>query len=351
MPSLEKRAASAVTGTRHAPGVDLAAVVDQVLEASIVGSFTKVGYLVRRRVSKWAPLPRLEGQVIVVTGASSGIGRATAVELARLGADLWLLGRSQARLEETRRAAVSAGGQGCIELVPLNLVDRDAVSAFASNFLATEKRLDVLVNNAGALFGHYDTHDGVELTVATNVLAPFRLSLLLSPLLRQSGRSVIVTVSSGGMYTQRFDLANLQMSEADYRGVRAYARAKRAQVVLAHEWFSRWGADGVASYSMHPGWVNTPGLGESLPAVARLGPLLRTPAEGADTVVWLAPDGPRRESPEASGVAPEGFFLDRQRRGEYYVPGTRRSPAQRVLDGWALWRWCEHESGLSDVAP
>lgn len=335
-----------MTRVRRAPLAVLSFVVDQLLEASIVGSFTRVGFFVRRRLSGWSELPRLDGKVVIVTGASSGIGRAAAVEIARLGADVWLVGRDRARLDATHLAATSAHGGGRIEVAALDLVDRDAVNDFVSRFLATEARLDVLVNNAGALFDHYAKEQGVEMTVATNVLAPFRLSLLLSPLLRQTEQSVIVTVSSGGMYTQRFDLTRLEMRQDSFRGVTAYARAKRAQVVLAHEWASRWGDDGVASYSMHPGWVNTPGLSGSLPSVARLGPLLRTPDEGADTVVWLATNGPRRAMRRR--VMNQGFWFDRKRRGEYYVPGTRRSRAQRRTDGSALWRWCESRSGLAE---
>ena len=135
--------------------------------------------------------------------------------------------------------------------------------------------------------------DGTELTLSTHVVAPFRLSLLLSPLLFATPLPVIVTVSSGGMYTQRFDLDDLELTPDDYRGVTAYARAKRAQVVLAHEWDRRWRPEGVASYAMHPGWVRTPGLTASLPAIARLGPLLRTPCEGADTAAWLVAGGRR----------------------------------------------------------
>lgn len=325
-----------------------AVLVDTALEASIVGSFTRMGFVIRRRLFEWSQLPRMDGKVVLVTGASSGIGRAAAVELGGLGADLWLVGRDRPRLERTVDAARAAGALGRIEIAPLNVVDREGVEKFVARVRHTEQRLDALVHNAGALFDRFSTHEGVELTVATHVLAPFRLSLLLAPLLRQGGRSVIVTVSSGGMYTQRFDLERLEMRPDDYRGVTAYARAKRAQVVLAEQWARRWGAEGVASYSMHPGWVDTPGLSESLPSVARLGPLLRTPAQGADTAIWLASDGPRSED---AGHARDtrtarGFWFDRARRGEYYVPGTRRSRAQRRRDEQALWQWCWDRSGL-----
>ncbi len=212
----------------------------------------------------------------------------------------------------------------------------------------THTRLDGLVHAAGALSSTYrSTPTGDELTVATAVLAPFRLTWLLSPLLRRSCDATVVTVSSGGMYTQPFDLGRLEMSPEAYRGSIAYARAKRAQVVLSHEWARRWRADGVASYACHPGWVDTPGLASGLPTFAKLGPLLRTPAEGADTVVWLTAGGAR--SAAAPQPTTEGFFHDRHRRGENHLPWTARGAGPR--DGDRLWEWCQDRTHLRGDAP
>jgi dehydrogenase/reductase SDR family protein 12 len=313
------------------------------LEASVIGSFTRVGILARRRLAHWSDPPRLDGKLILVTGASSGIGRAVAISLARLGADLLLVGRDEVRLAATHRSAASTRGGGRIVPARIDLVDPDAVSSFAEGVLGSESRLDGIVHCAGALYAHYRTAaDGTELTLSTHVVAPFRLSLLLSPLLFATPLSVIVTVSSGGMYTQRFDLDDLELGADAYRGVTAYARAKRAQVVLAHEWDRRWRHQGVASYAMHPGWVQTPGLDTSLPTMAKLGPLLRTPTEGADTAVWLAAGG--QWSPGHEGLRTldqlDGIWLDRRRRHEYYLPPTYRLPAGRRRDGEALWEWC-----------
>jgi dehydrogenase/reductase SDR family member 12 len=335
-------------GRTTAPSRPLADLVDGLLETSIVGSFTRVGFATRRRVAHWSEPSRLDGKLIVVTGASSGIGRAVAVSLARLGADLALVGRNEERLSATQRSVTSTRGGGRVTHTSVNLVDADEVSTFAQGVLRSESRLDGLVHCAGAMYADYRTApDGTELTLSTHVVAPFRLSLLLSPLLFATPLSVIVTVSSGGMYTQRFDLDNLELTSADYRGVTAYARAKRAQVVLAHEWERRWRHEGVASYAMHPGWVATPGLTSSLPSVARLGPLLRTPTEGADTAVWLVAGGQWGPSPMAPpgdrippGGKPGGIWLDRRRRHEYYVPSTYRRPDHRRRDGEALWEWC-----------
>jgi dehydrogenase/reductase SDR family protein 12 len=321
----------------------LANLVDAALEISVAGSFSRVGYAVRSRLEHWAAPGSMRGRVAIVTGASSGIGRQTALELARLGATVWMVGRDRHRTEEVSRQARALGGGTTAVPVVLDVTDAHAVSAFAAQVTAAHDRVDILVHAAGALFPKYQTtSEGEELTVATAVLAPFRLTWLLNPLLCRSLSANIVTVSSGGMYTQRFDLDRLEMSRDAYRGTTAYARAKRAQVVLSHEWARRWGAYGVASYASHPGWVDTPGLASGLPAFARLGPLLRTPAQGADTVVWLASGGARQDHGSAGST--EGFFHDRRLRSEHHLPWTADGHA--VADGQALWTWCAARAGV-----
>ena len=322
--------------------VHLSDLVDTALEATVAGSFSRAGYAARSRLEHWEPPDGLSGRVAIVTGASSGIGRETALELARLGATLWLVGRDTRRTEDVAHQARALGSGAAVEPVVLDVTDAQAVGAFAARVTAAHERLDVLVHAAGALYPTYrSAPDGGELTVATAVLAPFRLTWLLGPLLRRSGTANIVTVSSGGMYAQRFDLDRLEMPPDSYRGTAAYARAKRAQVVLSHEWARRWGPDGVASYASHPGWVDTPGLASGLPGFARLGPLLRTPAEGADTVVWLAAGAARY--PDVPRPMSEGFFHDRHRRGEHHLPWTARAMSR--ADGQALWDWCASRTG------
>jgi dehydrogenase/reductase SDR family protein 12 len=326
----------------------LARVADTALEASVVGSFSRVGSVVRGRLEHWRPPSDLTGRVVVVTGASSGIGRAAALELARLGATVWLVGRDKTRTEDAARAARAFGAGADVEPAILDIVDADAVDAFAALVAARHERVHGLVHAAGALFPTYESapHGG-ELTVATAVLAPFRLTWLLSPLLRLSGDANIVTLSSGGMYTQPFDLARLEMPPGEYRGTTAYARAKRAQLVLSHEWARRWGTDGVASYAAHPGWVDTPGLASGLPSFAKLGPLLRTPLQGADTVVWLAAGEAR--FPDLPNPLAEGFFHDRHRRNEHHLPWTIRGAG--ATEGVRLWEWCRSRTSLRGEPP
>ena len=341
----------------------LGGLVDGLLEATVVGSVSRLGYVVRRAVEHWEDPPRVDGRVMVVTGASSGVGRAAALELGRLGAEVWALGRDPGRTEAVAGAIRAAGGHAVACVVDVS--DPAAVVAFAERLGAAHDRLHGLVHAAGALLRSYSqAADGSETTVATHVLGPFRLTWLLAPLLRRAGGSTIVTVSSGGMYTERLDLSRLEMAPEHYDGVRAYARAKRAQVVLAAEWAQRWSASGVASYAMHPGWVDTPGLASGLPsftALLRRCSLLRRPEEGADTAVWLAAGGaPGGGSggvaggggggaPPGGGAPGEpGFWHDRHRRGEHYLPWTRPRAGRDDAGGGGgeLWEWCAARTGL-----
>ena len=198
--------------------------------------------------------------------------------------------------------------------------------------------LDVLVHNAGSLTPERAVaDDGTELTVASQLLGPFLLTNLLLPPLRRSGPGRVITVSSGGMYSQRFDLDQLEMGAADYDGVTAYARVKRAQLVLNHEWACRIDPASVVFQAMHPGWADTPGVRSSLPGFYRvMRPLLRSSGQGADTIVWLAA---ATEETHTNG----DFWLDRHRRSEHKVPWTR--PRDAATDQARLWDWCVSRTG------
>lgn len=217
----------------------------------------------------------------------------------------------------------------------VDVSDLASVARFARGFAADT--IDVLVHNAGVLpAARTLTADDLELTFATHVAGPHLLTRLLTPRLRASDDPRMVWVSSGGMYTQRLSLADLAWERRAYDGVRAYAQTKRMQVVLAAQWARELGAsagattEGAASVhvsSMHPGWADTPGVETSLPRFhARLRARLRTPAEGADTIVWLAA---RRPAPSPSGT----FWFDRRARWTHYLPWTHSRAATRA----ALW--------------
>jgi NAD(P)-dependent dehydrogenase (short-subunit alcohol dehydrogenase family) len=316
-----------------------ARLADAALEATVVGSFSKLGPAVRGRLAGWREPTAAGGRVVVVTGATSGLGLAAATELGRLGARLCLVGRDPAKAAHARRRVEAAGATG-VSTELADLGDLDQVADLADRLAERLPRIDVLVHNAGALLRERRTSpQGTEATVTVHLLAPYLLTERLLPVLESSAPSRVITVTSGGMYTQRFDLDDLVVPGDGYDGVVAYARAKRAQVVLTREWQRRYGPRGVDFHVVHPGWADTPGLAEGLPGFSRrLRPLLRNVTEGADTLVWLA------GSP-AGSPAGGRLWLDRRPRGAYRVPWTWATPQRETADGYSLWAWCHRQVG------
>ncbi len=305
----------------------------------------------------------MAGRTVLVTGPTSGLGRAATEALAALGARVVLVGRSPERLAALRDSLVREHGDDRFPAVPADMGSLESVRAAASLVLAAEPRLDVLIDNAGAIFPERTAGpDGIEATLATLVVGPFALEAALLPLLARTPGSRVVAVTSGGMYTQPVRLDDLQSEREPWSGPRAYARAKRIQVALAREWNRRLAGAGIdiTANAMHPGWADTPGLAEALPIFyRRMRPLLRTPAEGADTIVWLATRAAAGASPEAddrsspgsrrAGRRDEGgrLYLDRRPRPFDRIPRTRLSAADRR----GLWQAALELSGSPDPIP
>ena len=336
---------------------------DWALELTVIGSFGRPGLVLRRRLFGWdSPTPNsMAGRTVLVTGPTSGLGRAATDALAALGARVVLVGRSPERLAALRDSLVREHGEDRFPVVPADMGSLESVRAAASLVLATEPRLDVLVDNAGAIFPERTVGpDGIEATLATLVVGPFALEAALLPLMARTPGSRIVSVTSGGMYTQPVRLDDLQYEREPWSGPRAYARAKRIQVALVREWDRRLAGAGidVAVNAMHPGWAATPGLADALPDFyRRMRPLLRTPAEGADTIVWLAthpapagavPETGDTDSPvalRAEWHAGRGkLYLDRRPRPFDRVPTTRLTAADRRR----LWTAALELSGSPD---
>jgi NAD(P)-dependent dehydrogenase (short-subunit alcohol dehydrogenase family) len=206
--------------------------------------------------------------------------------------------------------------------------------------LETEPRIHVLVNNAGVLLNQRTTTaEGNETALATNLLAPYLLTRMLLPRLRESAPSRIINVSSGGMYATGLALDDLQYEKATYDGSRAYARTKRALVTLTEMWAEQLQDSGVVVNAMHPGWADTPGVVGSLPVFHTLTRrFLRTAGEGADTITWLAA---AEEAAKVSGM----FWLDREPHTTHVFPGTDPSPQERRALWDALARLTSEETG------
>ena len=328
------------------PAAGAVRVVDAALEVAVVPSFSRVGYTVRSKLGGWSATHQLDGtgRRFVVTGGNSGLGYATAVGLLRAGAKVVISVRSSAKGESTLehlRSELGDDAAGRASFDVLDLADLASVVRFATARRDDGQALHGIVHNAGAMFPtRATTIDGLERTYQTHVVAPFRLTAELLPCLAAGDRAQVVTVTSGGMYAERLDTARID-SPSGYRPSSAYARAKRAQVVLTAEWARRSAASGVDFHVAHPGWALTPGVEASLPRFRRLtGPLLRTPDQGADTIVYLALGA---GSDEQSGQ----LWHDRRVRSRHKLPWT---PTGRDTAA-ALWaRVCRDAGVHPDIA-
>ena len=270
----------------------------------------------------------LTGRKAIVTGANTGIGKAIARELARLGAEVTLACRN-ADKGEAARADIAAGlPKARIEVRHLDLASLASVGEFAARFLAEQPKLDILVNNAG-LWGPDRTEsvDGIELQWATNVLGPQQLTLLLLPALKASGHGRVVNVAStaaGGL-----DLDDVEFKRRKYDGFKAYSATKQANRMLTWALAEKLKGSPVTANALSPGLVKTElnrNVRGFLAVVFKLaGPMQRTVEQGADTAVWLA------ASPEVEGRT-NTFWIDRKA-----VPCKFRNESAQAR----LWALCD----------
>ena len=254
----------------------------------------------------------MQGKTCLVTGATFGIGRATALGLARRGARLVIVGRDAERTRATAASLQRASGNPEIEMRVADLFSQDAVRGLAREFAATHQRLDVLVNNAGGFFSRRETTaDGVERTWALNHLAYFLLTLELLPLLRASAPARIVNVASAVHARGRIDFDDLGGARR-YDGVRSYCQSKLANLLFTYALARRIAGSGVTANGLHPGVVAT-GLARNMRGIPRLfmtaaRAFILKPEQGAETSIHLA------SSPELAAVSGKYFVKSRPAR-------------------------------------
>lgn len=286
--------------------------------------FTRLGYREARK--RWAAVSAYQGdRHALITGATSGLGKAAAHQLAALGARLTVVARDKSKADALVAELKEQTGNERIayEIAELSVISD--VHALCDRLLAADEPIDMLINNAGALFNpRQQTPEGFEKSFALLLLSPYILTERLRSLLRKAQTARVVNVLSGGMYSQKIHVNDLQSQRGSYSGSVAYARAKRGLMILTEEWAKRWKEDGIVVNGMHPGWADTPGVETALPVFYRATKaLLRTPEEGADTAVWLA------ASTEAAKVSGK-FWLDREQHPSHLSRRTRETPDERT---------------------
>ena len=258
----------------------------------------------------------MEGRTVVITGANSGVGKATAVARAAAGARTVMTARDESRGRQAQEDVKRASGSDRVDLVVFDLADLASVREGARRLLDAYERIHVLVNNAGLVLSHRAvTTDGFEATFATNHLGPFLLTRELTDRLKESAPARVVTVASTAHRSARrgLDFDDLQ-SERRYAGMRAYGRSKLANILFTNELARRLAGSGVTANSLHPGTVAT-GFARDHDASGLLAfgvkvikPFVLTPERGARTSVYLA------SSPEVEGVTGHYFIKCRARR-------------------------------------
>ena len=297
-------------------------LLDGAMDRALVVGYTRIGSGLRRRWWPADPAPdALVGKRVLVTGATAGIGLAMARAFAGLGATVYLLGRNADKVRDCVAAICDETPGADVVGEVCDVSDLEAVANWCADFAGRVPALNGLVHNAGLMpKERIVTREGHEVQLATHVLGPHLMTERLLPLLHAAHGASVVFVSSGGMYSTPLVVDDLESSH-EYNGVRSYARTKRMQVVLADSWSRRLAGTDIRVESMHPGWVDTPGVAEYLPRFRVITkPLLREVADGADTAVWLVATRPPSD--------PGHFWHDRAQRPTTFGWQRHENPAK-----------------------
>src|SRR5437588_2131837 len=291
------------------------------------------------RLSSVSETNLMAGKIVLITGGTGGIGKATAIGLATLGARVGVTGRDLARAEHAAAVIRAASGNPAVDVFAADMTSQAEVRRLAADVLDAYPRLDVLVNNVGGFWAHrHPTADGLEHTFALNHLASFLLTNLLLDRLKASAPARVVNVSSGAQSMGRIAFDDLQGAR-NYSGQHAYNQSKLATVMFTKELARRLEGTGVTANSLHPGVVRTNFGAEDqarfFAIISRLIlPLLKTPAQGAQTPIYLA------SSPDVDGVTGK-FFANRK-------PKTANKLADDIEVSARLWRISDELVGVHD---
>jgi len=278
----------------------------------------------------------LSGKTSIVTGSNTGIGKAIARDLARMGSKIVLACRSRERAEVAAADIIRQTDNHDISVMLVDLSLQDSVRDFAERFRTSHDALHILVNNAGVWpTSRMLTDEGIELTWATNVLGYFLLTELLVDLLRASAPARIVNVASG--FAGQLDLGDVEFENRRFEGWRAYRQSKQANRMLTWTLAERLEGSGVTANAIHPGGVSTELFREWSGPLSLLQSVFdrfagRTPTQGADTATYVAVD------PKLAEVTGGYWYNRRQRRRKFYdVPAMKQ-----------LWSLCEQMTGSTD---
>jgi NAD(P)-dependent dehydrogenase (short-subunit alcohol dehydrogenase family) len=276
----------------------------------------------------------MKGKVVLVTGATSGIGKETAIGLAKLGATVVFTTRDDWRGETSRQDIVRLSGNQKVEPLFCDLASFESIRAFAAAFRAKHDRLHVLINNAGIWERkRSESKDGIELTFAVNVLAPFLLTNLLLNVVEKSAPARIINLSSGLHTRGRVDFDDLECKQGKFDGMAAYMQSKVAIMLFTIELAKRLEGRGVTVNSLAPGWVAT-NLSRSSGAFSRfiMNMMADKPAKGALTPIYLA------SAPEVGNITGK-YFADRRLK--------ESSPESNDMEkAGRLWELCAKYTGL-----
>src|SRR5690606_2968390 len=283
----------------------------------------------------------MSGKICVVTGATNGIGKVTALELAKMGATVIVVGRSAERTESVVKEIQQASGNNAVEALLADLSVQAQVRELAAAIQRKYEHLDVLVNNAGGMFlRREETADGIEMTWALNHLNYFLLTNLLLDTLKRAPAARIVNVASDAHEGGKIQFDDLEFKQRRYGWMVAYAQSKLANIMFTYELARRLNRTNVTANTLHPGFVNT-NFGANNGTLARIAKVVMRPLalsleQGASTIIYLA------SSPEVEGVT-----------GQYFVKCKPHRSSKASYDEAVqrrLWRVSEEMVGLPVTA-